>query len=116
MKTDRNEKKYMLRRRDWRLQERKCAKEKCFLSEKGSQAPAPSLVQTGCLVWPALNNWNNIHTRRWMEGELDSVHLKSYENFPSCETSGVALLHLLLYSENSFHLQMFMRCVFSSVL
>lgn len=51
-----------------------------------------------------------------MEGELDSVHLKSYENFPSCETSGIALLHLLLSSENCFHLQMFMRCVFSSVL
>lgn len=33
--------------------------------------PTSTLVQMGCLVWPALNSWNNIHARRWMEGGLD---------------------------------------------
>lgn len=36
----------------------------------------PVWFRRGCLVWPALNNWNNIHARRWMEGGLDWVHLK----------------------------------------
>lgn len=38
--------------------------------------PALSLVLTQCLVWPDLSNWNNIQVGRWMEGRLDSVHLK----------------------------------------
>lgn len=46
------------------------------MSEKGRLAPRPGRVQTGCLVWPVSNNWNNIHARRWMEGGLESVHLK----------------------------------------
>lgn len=39
-------------------------------------SPPPVRFRRGCLVWPALNNWNNIHARRWMEGGLDWVHLK----------------------------------------
>lgn len=45
-------------------------------ARRSVRLPTLSLLQTGCLVWPALNNWNNIHARRWMEGGLDSVHLK----------------------------------------
>lgn len=54
----------------------KVCKKKTISLRRVLRLPAPSSVQTGCLVWPSLNNWNNVHARRWMEGGLDTVHLK----------------------------------------
>lgn len=54
----------------------KVCKKKPISLRRVLRLPAPSSVQTGCLVWPSLNNWNNVHARRWMEGGLDTVHLK----------------------------------------
>lgn len=54
----------------------KVCKKKPISLRRVLRLPAPSSVQTGCLVWPSLNNWNNVHARRWMDGGLDTVHLK----------------------------------------
>lgn len=59
----------------------KVCKKKPISLRRVLRLPAPSSVQTGCLVWPSLNNWNNVHARRWMEGGLDTVHLKKTETF-----------------------------------
>lgn len=99
-----------MKREGYRRRETVDDEEESELERKAVRLPAPSLVQTRCLVWPALNNWNNIHARRWMEGGLHSVHLKKTENFPF----GIALLDLLLTFENCFARKPFVRRVFSS--